>query len=58
MDQLLAVSLQEEEVCKSLDELDHSLIQARAALQAAYSEFQRLLVLRQQVSRELLFTDR
>lgn len=53
VDQLLAVSLQEEEVCKSLQELDHSLMAARTALQAAYTEVQRLLVLRQQFTTEV-----
>ena len=49
MDQLLAVSLREEELCHSLQDLDKSLIQARNTLQAAYTEVQRLLLLRQQV---------
>lgn len=50
MDQLLAVSLREEELSHSLQDLDKSLIQARNALQAAYTEVQRLLLLRQQVT--------
>ncbi len=50
MDQLLAVSLREEELSHSLQDLDKSLVQARNALQAAYTEVQRLLLLRQQVS--------
>lgn len=49
MDQLLAVSLREEELSHSLQDLDKSLVQARNALQAAYAEVQRLLLLRQQV---------
>ncbi|CAL8315511.1 unnamed protein product [Lota lota] len=53
VDHLLAVSLREDEVCKSLEELDHSLIQARNALQATYAEVQRLLSLRQQFSTEV-----
>ncbi|CAL8317907.1 unnamed protein product [Merluccius merluccius] len=53
VDHLLAVSLREEVVCKSLEELDHSLLQARNALQATYAEVQRLLVLRQQFSTEV-----
>ncbi|KAJ3607075.1 hypothetical protein NHX12_026590 [Muraenolepis orangiensis] len=52
VDQLLAVSLREDEVCKSLEELDHSLIRARSALQATYEEVQRLLGLRQQFTAE------
>lgn len=48
MDQLLAVSLKEEELNGSLLAVDQSLIQARAALQAAYMEVQRLLVVKQQ----------
>lgn len=50
MDQLLAVSLREEELSQSLQDLDKSLIQARSALQAAYTEVQRLLLVRQQVT--------
>lgn len=49
MDELLAVSLKEDELSRSLHEVDKSLIQARNALQAAYAEVQRLLLLRQQV---------
>lgn len=49
MDQLLAVSLREDELSHSLQDLDKSLVQARNALQAAYAEVQRLLLLRQQV---------
>lgn len=49
MDQLLAVSLREEELNNFLEDLDKSLLQARNALQAAYAEVQRLLLLRQQV---------
>uniref|UniRef100_A0AAY5KZM1 C2H2-type domain-containing protein n=1 Tax=Esox lucius TaxID=8010 RepID=A0AAY5KZM1_ESOLU len=49
VDQLLAVSLREEELCRSLQGIDNGLIQARAALQAAYVEVQRLLVVKQQV---------
>ncbi|XP_037541100.1 actin cytoskeleton-regulatory complex protein pan1 [Nematolebias whitei] len=53
MDELLAVSLKEDELSRSLQELDKSLIQARNALQAAYAEVQRLLLLRQQFSAEV-----
>ncbi|XP_038582999.1 zinc finger protein 106 [Micropterus salmoides] len=53
MDQLLAVSLREEELSHSLQDLDKSLIQARNALQAAYTEVQRLLLLRQQCTAEV-----
>lgn len=49
MDHLLAVSLREEDLSRSLQGVDNSLIQARAALQAAYMEVQRLLVVKQQV---------
>ncbi len=49
MDQLLAVSLREDELSHSLQDLDKSLVQARNALQAAYTELQRLLILKQQV---------
>lgn len=49
MEQLLAVSLREEELSHSLQDLDTSLVQARNALQAAYTEVHRLLLLKQQV---------
>lgn len=53
VDQLLAVSLREEELNGSLQAVDNSLIQARAALQAAYLEVQRLLMVKQQVISEM-----
>ncbi|XP_063145959.1 zinc finger protein 106 isoform X2 [Candoia aspera] len=53
VDQLLVISLREEELSKSLQCVDESLLQARAALQAAYVEVQRLLVLKQQISVEM-----
>lgn len=49
VDQLLAVSLREEELSRSLQTLDASLVQARTALQAAYMEVQRLVLVKQQV---------
>ncbi|XP_059897729.1 zinc finger protein 106-like isoform X3 [Gadus macrocephalus] len=51
--QLLTVSLREEDVCRALEELDRSLVQARNALQATYAEVQRLLALRLQFSTEV-----
>lgn len=48
IDQLLSVSLREEELSRSLQTLDSNLIQARAALEAAYMEVQRLTLLKQQ----------
>lgn len=53
IDQLLAVSLREEELSRSLQTLDSSLIQARAALEAAYMEVQRLMVVKQQMTVEM-----
>ncbi|XP_044025924.1 zinc finger protein 106 [Siniperca chuatsi] len=53
MDQLLAVSLREEELSHLLQDLDKSLVQSRNALQAAYTEVQRLLLLRQQCTAEV-----
>ncbi|OXB72503.1 UNVERIFIED_CONTAM: hypothetical protein H355_002774 [Colinus virginianus] len=53
VDQLLAISLREEELSKSLHNVDNSLLQARAALQAAYVEVQRFLVLKQQINMEM-----
>lgn len=49
LDELLSVSLREEELNSSLQTVDNSLIQARAALQASYLEVQRLLMVKQQV---------
>ncbi|XP_053142750.1 zinc finger protein 106 isoform X2 [Hemicordylus capensis] len=53
VDQLLSISLREEELSKSLQCVDGSLLPARAALQAAYIEVQRLLVMKQQISVEM-----
>nr|XP_020649368.1 zinc finger protein 106 [Pogona vitticeps]XP_020649369.1 zinc finger protein 106 [Pogona vitticeps]XP_020649370.1 zinc finger protein 106 [Pogona vitticeps]XP_020649371.1 zinc finger protein 106 [Pogona vitticeps]XP_020649372.1 zinc finger protein 106 [Pogona vitticeps] len=53
VDQLLSISLKEEELSKSLQCVDGCLMQARAALQAAYMEVQRLLVLKEQISVEM-----
>ncbi|NXI40163.1 ZN106 protein, partial [Galbula dea] len=53
VDQLLAISLREEELSRSLHSVDSSLLQARAALQAAYVEVQRFLVLKQQITMEM-----
>ncbi|TRY81344.1 hypothetical protein DNTS_009681 [Danionella cerebrum] len=53
VDQLLAVSLREDELNNSLQAVDNSLIQARAALQAAYMEVQHLLMVKQQVTDEM-----
>nr|XP_057912752.1 zinc finger protein 106-like isoform X2 [Doryrhamphus excisus] len=53
MDQLLSVSLREEELNHSLQDLDKSLVLARNALQLAYTEVQRLVLLRQQCTAEV-----
>ncbi|XP_013367915.1 PREDICTED: zinc finger protein 106 isoform X3 [Chinchilla lanigera] len=53
VDQLLNISLREEELSKSLQCMDNNLLQARAALQTAYIEVQRLLVLKQQITMEM-----
>ncbi|KAM4663127.1 zinc finger protein 106 [Discoglossus pictus] len=53
VDQLLTISLREEELNNSLEGLDNNLLQARTALQAAYMEVQRLLVLKQQITMEM-----
>ncbi|XP_028622975.1 zinc finger protein 106 isoform X3 [Grammomys surdaster] len=53
VDQLLTISLREEELSKSLQCMDNKLLQARAALQTAYVEVQRLLLLKQQVTVEM-----
>lgn len=53
IDQLLAVSLREEELSGSLQTLDSELIKARAALEAAYMEVQRLMMVKQQMTTEM-----
>ncbi|XP_029454483.1 zinc finger protein 106 isoform X2 [Rhinatrema bivittatum] len=53
VDQLLNISLREEELSKSLQGVDSNLLQARATLQAAYVEVQSLLVLKQQITVEM-----
>nr|XP_019953106.1 PREDICTED: zinc finger protein 106-like isoform X3 [Paralichthys olivaceus] len=53
MNKLLAVSLREDELSQSLQDLDISLVQARNVLQAAYAEVQTLLLLRQQFTDEV-----
>nr|XP_023683250.1 zinc finger protein 106 isoform X2 [Paramormyrops kingsleyae] len=53
VDQLLAVSLREEQLSGSLLAVDASLVQARATLQATYMEVQRLLLVKQQVTTEM-----
>uniref|UniRef100_A0A667Z004 Zinc finger protein 106 n=1 Tax=Myripristis murdjan TaxID=586833 RepID=A0A667Z004_9TELE len=57
VEQLLAVSLREEELSRSLQTVDSSLIQARAALEAAYLEVQRLMVVKQQVGLSVSYKD-
>ncbi|KAM9778223.1 zinc finger protein 106-like isoform X2 [Syngnathus typhle] len=53
MDKLLAMSLREEELSQSLQDVDKSLVLARNALQAAYTEVRRLMLLRQQCTAEV-----
>ncbi|XP_072350406.1 zinc finger protein 106-like isoform X2 [Scyliorhinus torazame] len=53
LDQLLSISLREDELNKTLQGLDGNLLQARAALQATYIEVQKLLVLKQQITLEM-----
>ncbi|KAM6915438.1 zinc finger protein 106 [Xenentodon cancila] len=53
LDQLLAVSVREDELSHSLQDLDKCLVQARSALQVAYTEVQRLMLLRQQFTNEV-----
>lgn len=53
IDQLLTVSLREDELSRSLLTVDTSLIQARATLEAAYMEVQRLMVVKQQITGEM-----
>uniref|UniRef100_A0A8C4ZG00 Zinc finger protein 106a n=1 Tax=Gadus morhua TaxID=8049 RepID=A0A8C4ZG00_GADMO len=50
VDQLLTVSQKEEELSLSLQALDNGLLQARATLQAAYMDVQRIMVQKQQVA--------
>uniref|UniRef100_A0A3B3BM18 Zinc finger protein 106a n=1 Tax=Oryzias melastigma TaxID=30732 RepID=A0A3B3BM18_ORYME len=53
VDQLLSVSLREEELSRSLQTLDSNLIQARSTLEAAFMEVQRLTLLKQQITAEM-----
>ncbi|XP_069064888.1 zinc finger protein 106 isoform X2 [Pleurodeles waltl] len=53
VDQLLSISLREEELSRSLQSLDTKMLQARATLQAAYVEVQHLMVLKQQITMEM-----
>ncbi|XP_018086618.1 zinc finger protein 106 isoform X2 [Xenopus laevis] len=53
VDQLLNISLREEQLNNSLLSVDNDLHQSRATLQAAYLEVQRLLVLKQQITSEM-----
>ncbi|XP_068110115.1 zinc finger protein 106 [Hyperolius riggenbachi] len=53
VDQLLSISLKEEELSNSLQGADDNLNHARTALQAAYLEVQRLMVLKQQITMEM-----
>ncbi|XP_073410277.1 zinc finger protein 106 isoform X2 [Dendrobates tinctorius] len=53
VDQLLNISLREEELSNSLQCVDDNLLQARAALQATYMEVQRLMVLKHQITMEM-----
>lgn len=57
VDQLLSISLREEELSKSLQCMDNNLLQARTALQTAYVEVQRLLMLKQQVTADGTFNE-
>uniref|UniRef100_A0A8C6U1X2 Zinc finger protein 106a n=1 Tax=Neogobius melanostomus TaxID=47308 RepID=A0A8C6U1X2_9GOBI len=56
IDQLLAMSLREDELSRSLQGLDTDLIKARAALEAAYLEVQRLMMAKQQVRKVTSFS--
>ncbi|XP_077395454.1 zinc finger protein 106 isoform X2 [Festucalex cinctus] len=53
IDQLLAVSLREEELSRSLQTAETQLVQARTALEAAYMEVQRAIIVKQQIATEM-----
>ncbi|XP_078262313.1 zinc finger protein 106 isoform X2 [Rhinoraja longicauda] len=53
LDQLLSISLREDELNQTSQGVDGNLLQARAALQAAYMEVQKLLLLKQQITLEM-----
>ncbi|XP_055011915.1 zinc finger protein 106 [Boleophthalmus pectinirostris] len=53
IEELLVVSLREDELSRSLLSLDTNLIKARAALEAAYVEVQRLMMAKQQMTTEM-----
>ncbi|KAM8834179.1 zinc finger protein 106 [Synchiropus picturatus] len=53
IDQLLVVSLREEELSRSMQTVETNLIQARAALEAAYRDVQQFMVMKQQITEEM-----
>ncbi|XP_061890440.1 zinc finger protein 106-like [Entelurus aequoreus] len=53
IDQLLSVSLREEELSRSLQAVDSNLIQARTALEAAFMQVQSFMVVKQQITTEM-----
>ncbi|KAK7904539.1 hypothetical protein WMY93_017146 [Mugilogobius chulae] len=53
IEELLAVSLREDELSRSLQSLDTDLIKARAALEAAFAQVQQLMMTKQMMTTEM-----
>ncbi|XP_028858145.1 zinc finger protein 106 isoform X2 [Denticeps clupeoides] len=53
VDELLAVSMREEELSSTLDNVDSSLFQAQSTLQAAYMDVQRLLLAKEEMTAQI-----
>ncbi|KAF5900263.1 zinc finger protein, partial [Clarias magur] len=53
VNELLVMSLREDELCSSLEDVESRLLQAQATLQTAFLEVQRLQVVKQQVTAEM-----
>ncbi|MCJ8743965.1 hypothetical protein PDJAM_G00100840 [Pangasius djambal] len=53
VNELLVMSLREDELCSSLEDVDSRLLRAQAALQTAFLEVQRLQLIKQQVTAEM-----
>ncbi|KAB5540081.1 hypothetical protein PHYPO_G00097260 [Pangasianodon hypophthalmus] len=53
VNELLVMSLREDELCSSLEDVDSRLLRAQAALQTAFLEVQRLQMIKQQVTAEM-----
>lgn len=55
VNELLVMSLREDELCKSLEDVDSQLLRAQTVLQTAFMEVQRLQMIKQQVCYRHIF---